>query len=104
MASSSDHKNNCEIQSNDFVDPLQCITKKEWVKFDEENVHITPKEQNISLPDNQNKTPDSQSKSMTEESSPAIIEIIPTKNVSQLSTVELPPSRKNEQVGFGKIK
>ena len=101
MESSLD-ENKLNIQtSKEFVDPLHC-NKKEWVKFEEEKINteeLPPITQSILKESQLNK----EILSHSTNDSPAVIEI-PTNNInnSQLTTVELPRQR-NEQEGFGNI-
>lgn len=85
---------------NNFIDPLQ----KEWVKFDEDNNVDATKENSTHIkPSPTTEVEISQPKIKIESTSqPAVIEI-PSNNISQLSTVELPRRRKEEE-GLGNIK
>lgn len=105
MESSLD-ENKLNIQtSKEFVDPLHC-NQKEWVKFEEEKINteeLPPIKQSILKEDTINKQPQLNREilSHSNNDSPAVIDI-PSDNIkiSQLTTVELPRQR-NEQEGFG---
>lgn len=72
--------------SDGFIDPL---TRTDWVKFDDESTSKSPdvsEEINTKVND-----------------SPAIIEI-PSNQISQLSTIDLPTvTSRREQEGFGNL-
>lgn len=88
--------------NDSFSDPLRS-NQKEWVKFDDESsdqngINATTK---IDIPTQGAKSSVTSEKNTNNkvESSPAIIEV-PSTQISQLSTIDLPPRR--DQEGFGK--
>lgn len=86
--------------SDGFIDPLRSH-QKEWVKFDDESndQNGVSNATKIDIPTESVKSTETPEKSVNKvESSPAIIEV-PTSQISQLSTIDLPPRR--EQEGFG---